>query len=316
MSATLETPAAETPAAESAASRLQAVAAAVRLSFTWFGTRKTLTADQKAEAAEPFGADMPFLSAAKKLIDTKHPLYRAVTAVRHQAIAYWKNESLPYPEPGVRLVKRERIAVFDERMNSFRRELAVAAEQLDEHFESLKSTARDRLGRLFTASDYPATLVGLFELSWDFPNVQPPDYLQRLNPELYREECRRVQSRFDEALRLAEEAFAQELSRLVGHLTERLAGEEDGRPKIFRDSAVGNLLEFFDRFRALNVHGNEQLDALVAQCRRIIGGIEPRELRESTSLREHIAARLGSVESALDSLLVDRPRRRIVRAPR
>ena len=55
----------------------------------------------------------------------------------------------------------------------------------------------------------------------------------------------------------------EELSRLVGHLSERLAGAEDGRPKVFRDSAVGNLREFFERFKALNVGSSAELDRLV-----------------------------------------------------
>ena len=45
--------------------------------------------------------------------------------------------------------------------------------------------------------------------------VEPPSYLQQLNPQLYEEECRRVQSRFDEAVRLAEEAFTAELAKLL-----------------------------------------------------------------------------------------------------
>ena len=61
-------------------------------------------------------------------------------------------------------------------------------------------------------------------------------------------------ARFEEAVRLAEQAFTEEFARLVAHLTERLSGVgEDGKPKVFRDSAVDNLAEFFDRFRALNV---------------------------------------------------------------
>ena len=39
--------------------------AAMRLSFTWFGVRKSLTAAQRAEAAEAFGADGDVLSAGK-----------------------------------------------------------------------------------------------------------------------------------------------------------------------------------------------------------------------------------------------------------
>src|SRR5690242_11374510 len=87
-----------------AVQRLRTTMAAVRVSFTWFGVRKSLSADQKARAAEAFDAEGQFLSAAKKLLDTKHQAFRAVTAVRGKIESYWKSQSLPFPEPGVRLI--------------------------------------------------------------------------------------------------------------------------------------------------------------------------------------------------------------------
>src|ERR1700722_4945230 len=83
--------------ANSAARRLRTVMAAVRLSFTWFGVRKSLSAEQKAEAADSFGAEGAYLSAAKKLLDTKHPAFKAVTGVRGRAISLWRGLSQPYP---------------------------------------------------------------------------------------------------------------------------------------------------------------------------------------------------------------------------
>jgi hypothetical protein len=56
--------------------------AAVRVSFTWLGTRKTLTPEQRAEAAQPFDAIGQYLSAGKKLLDTSHPAFKAVTAIK------------------------------------------------------------------------------------------------------------------------------------------------------------------------------------------------------------------------------------------
>ena len=37
--------------------RLRTSFAAVRIAFTWLGTRKTLSTEQKAQAAETFGAE-------------------------------------------------------------------------------------------------------------------------------------------------------------------------------------------------------------------------------------------------------------------
>src|SRR5918996_4117062 len=103
MSTLLDEPDART--SSSSVQRLRATTAAVRLSFVWFGTRKTLTSEQKAQAAETFGAEGQFLSAGKKLIDTKHPAFKAVTGIRSRTVSYWKGVSLPYPEPGIRLIR-------------------------------------------------------------------------------------------------------------------------------------------------------------------------------------------------------------------
>src|SRR3954463_8390682 len=86
------------------AERLRQSFAAVRVSFTWLGVRKSLSADQKAQAAESFGAEGQYLTAAKKLIDTSHEAFQQVTAVRNRIVCFWKGMSLPYPEQGIRLV--------------------------------------------------------------------------------------------------------------------------------------------------------------------------------------------------------------------
>ena len=300
----------------SPADSLRTTMAAVRVCISWFGTRKSLTTEQKAEAAEPFNAEAKFLSAGKKLLDISHPAFKAVTAVRGKVIAYWRSLSLPYPEPGIRLIRQQKIDAFAAQMREFQEELTEAVETLDRRYSELKAIARQRLGSLYNSSDYPASLVGLFDISFDFPSVEPPTYLQQLNPDLYEQECQRVQSRFDEAVRLAEEAFTAELAKLVSHLTERLSGQEDGKSKIFRDSAVENLTEFFQRFRQLNVRSSDQLDNLVADAQRVIRGVDPQDLRDNSGLRQHVATEMSAVQSVLDGMLVDRPRRNILRNPK
>jgi hypothetical protein len=298
---------------ETPAQRLQFTTAAVRVSFTWLGVRKTLTPEQKSQAAESFGAEGEFLSAGKKLLDTKHPAFKAVTAIRGKVVQCWKGNTLPYPEPGVRLIHQDKIPGFNQQMVDFKVELEQAAFRLDEHYGELKAAAERRLGSLFNPADYPATLQGLFDLAWEFPNVQPADYLLQLNPAIYEQEKARVAARFEEAVRLAEQAFVTEFAKLVSHLTERLSTSPEGEHKIFRDSAIANLTEFFDRFREMNVNSSPQLDELVNQAQRVIHGVQPQDLRDNGSLRQHITTSLAGVQASLDGMLVDRPRRRIVR---
>ncbi len=311
MTTLLESPIARNQAAPS--DRLRATMAAVRVMFTWLGARKTLTQEQKSQAADTFGAERAYLSAGKKLLDTSHPAFKAVTAVRHRVIAFWKGISLPYPESGIRLIRQDDISSFTVQMTSLKAELDEAVIYLDARYDELKAAARRRLGSLFNGGDYPATLRGWFDVSYDFPSVEPPEYLRQLSPQLYQQEASRVAARFDEAVQLAEQAFTEELSKLISHLTERLSGTDDGKPKVFRDSVVENLREFFDRFRHLNIRSDEQLDDLVVQAQRVIRGVEPQQLRDNQVVRQQVASQLSGVQSVLDGLLIDRPRRNILR---
>ena len=52
---------------------------------------------------------------------------------------------------------------------------------------------------------------------------------------------------------------------------------------------------------------------LVTDAQRIIRGIEPQQLRTDAGLRQHVAMELSRVQSVLDGMLVDRPRRNILR---
>jgi hypothetical protein len=238
-----------------------------------------------------------------------------VTAIRGRVLAYWRGRTLPFTEPGIRLLRQEEIESFDQAMTDFRTELEDAVASLDEHYAELKASAAERLGRLYSEADYPASLRGWFYVSWDFPSIEPPNYLRQLSPRLFEEECRRITSRFDEAVQLAEQAFAEEFGKLVSHLADRLNGAE-GQKKIFRDSAVTNLVEFFERFRTLNIHSSEDLDALVQRAQRAVQGVEPDDLRADDRLRRNLAQSMSQIQSGLDQLLVDQPRRRILRGPR
>ena len=199
-------------------------------------------------------------------------------------------------------------------MQTYRERLQEAARELASQYDTIKSEAQRRLGTLFNASDYPTTLDGLFDLEVSYPTIEPPGYLMALQPEVFQQEQARVRERFESAVELAEQAFATELQRLTAHLAERLTGLHDGQPKVFRDSAVENLREFFERFRRLNIRSSPELDALVEQAQQTINGIEPQTLRDSNRLRQMVegTSTLPLCRSLPREPLVVRDRTRLV----
>jgi hypothetical protein len=297
----------------SAANRLRTTTPAVRLAFTWLGVRKTLAPEQRTTAARAFHADRELLTASKLILDTKNSAYRAVAAVRSEASSYWRTVTLPFPEAGIRLLPLSSLGTFASTMQTYRERLQEAARELSSQYDQIKSEAQRRLGTLFNATDYPTTLDGLFDMEWSVVPIEPPNYLMALHPEVYQQEQARVRERFESAVELAEQAFATELQRLTAHLAERLTGLHDGQPKVFRDSAVENLRDFFERFRRLNIRSSPELDALVEQAQQTIMGVEPQTLRDSNRLRQMVARDFERIQARVGEMLVDRPRRNILR---
>jgi hypothetical protein len=298
----------------SPAQRLRRTAAAVRVMMRWWGVHRALSTQQKEEVSAGYAADARFLTAGKKIIDVRHEAYRKLTSIRTRIANYWRGLTLPYVEPGVRLIRQADLEAFVHSMEGFREELTQAEADLNAVYDEVIADAQRRLGRLFNAGDYPPEVRGLFGLEWDFPATEPPSYLMRINPEIYEQERQRVAARFEEAVRLAEQAFATEFSRLLSHLTERLSSGEDGEQKIFRDSAVANLRDFFGRFANLNVRSNPELDALVEQAQKLVQGVTPQDLRDNDTLRQRIAAQMAVVQSQVEGMMVNAPRRRIIRS--
>lgn len=313
MSTVVETPTPTDQDLSTLARGLQNEMGAVSISFTWFGVTKMLSEAQKDRAANVFDADKELLSAQKKLIDTKNPLYRACTKIKSQATRYWQDVTMPYPQSGIRLIRREDVTKFDTQMEEYRRQLDTAAAILATHYVSLKESAQEKLGDLFDANDYPASLENQFAIKWSYPSVEPPNYLMSFNPALYRQEQQRIQQQFENAIEMAEEAFCAELNGLVEHLVETLRDNPDGSKKTFRSATVENFQKFYNEFSKFNVRENSQLDRLVRQARDTVAGVDPDALRKDNNLRVNVSQQMQAVRAELSALVAEAPRRRVRR---
>ncbi len=74
-----------------------------------------------------------------------------MTAIRSRIISYWKGITLPYPEPGIRLIRRLTLIRAQCSLTTLKADLAESVEQLEEHYAELKRQARERLGSLFNS---------------------------------------------------------------------------------------------------------------------------------------------------------------------
>jgi hypothetical protein len=207
------------------------------------------------------------------------------------------------------LLRLEDVEAFNRQMVAYADDLREAAAGLEHRFDELKAQAARALGALFDPADYPATLLGIFAVSWDFPNLEPPQNLTWLSPGVHQSEEFRVQGQFEVAVRLAEQGFRDEFARLVSHLCERISsGHQGGPPRVFRDAVVDNLVEFLARYRRFHLRSDAQLDEMVDLVQRTLQAVTPQRLRDQPGLRARVAAQLSWVRAALEAIPDQGPR--------
>lgn len=303
-----------------ASRHLQSDWGAVKLCFEgWPGTSAAVREDKKAVMAESVGAKK--ISASVPKFDTKAPAYKALVALKGRIKALWESSTLDWVEDGVRLIRQDRVEDFNSKTAGLMAELDEARRAFAEVYPELVEQAEADNGDLFDRTKYLASFDGAYTFTLDYPSLNPPAWLQSFNPNLYAEQSARIAARFDAAVSMAEEAFAEELFKAVNTLQTKLQGLDDGTEKRLHATAVDNLREFFERFRSLNLHSSAELDRVVAQAEEVLSGrnllggqpLSKDELRDSASLRADVRTRLSAVSASLEGMLTAAPRRSLNR---
>ena len=290
------------------AQKLRITTVPSRVRFAWLGVDKALAPDLRDRAARGLVADPASIAATKKLVDTRHPAFRAVTAVRGRIVSDWRALSLPFPERGIRLLRLEDVEYFRRLIDARSRELRDAANALEARFDELKADAARRLGTLYDPDDYPPSLLHSFSVHLDFPNPEPPPHLAWFSPGEHQTEEFAVDARFEEAARMAELALLGEFAVAVAGLAEQLAGlEGGGAPRPFRDAAVAELQAAIGRHRRFDLRLDSRLDEIVGLVGLTLEGVTPQRLRDRAELKRTVAARLSWARASLAPMVGDPP---------
>jgi hypothetical protein len=81
----------------------------------------------------------------------------------------------------------------------------------------------------------------------------------------------------EETRELATVALREEFAEIVRHMVERLSGEQDGKPKKFKNSIMEKMGEFLESFGDRNLFDDDKLAELVDQTRDVVSGLSTEE---------------------------------------
>lgn len=294
---------------------IQKEAICLNLKFGRLGTRRKIRTSQIQTDADP-----EMVHVSKDILESDQ--LKQVIRYRSSVIKNYLNaRCLPSPfRSGVYLIKLTMIEDVMKKMKEFEAQDWINVQIFLEFYERVYAQRHDsdsdfaqKLGTLYNAQDYPhpSKVKDAFTMQVQLWELSTPGSLRTIDRALYEREAAKMQNVWKEAQAQITQVLLTEFRDMTARMAERLQSAPDGKPKVFRDSLVGNLQEWLDLFEKRDLSNDEQLMGFVNQARAMVNGLKPDAIRETTELREEIAQEMQKITNQLDQAIVERPGRRI-----
>jgi hypothetical protein len=283
---------------------------AVCLSLTvgCLGTRRKIPA-----TSVQVEADRDMLHVSKAILESKE--LDAIKTLDGELRTWLGKRALPSPfRRGTYLIPLDLVEQVDGRIGEYQEKRQKLVEGFLAAYDAAVANAKQRLNGLFDATDYPGAdkVRAAFYVDPRYLAFGVPAKLESIRRDLFEREKAKAQAQWKEASEEVRQALRLGLADLVDHMVGRLQGNGEGKPKVFRDTMVQNLTEFLDLFQARNVTDDDQLRQLVNRCKTVLDGVDANALRASDAIRIKVRDGMAQVQTVLDTMVVDRPARRIV----
>lgn len=160
------------------------------------------------------------------------------------------------------------------------------------------------LGPLFNELDYPT--AGKVAQSFDIqrrwialgiPEGLPAELRQQAEDEL-KADLRNAAEEIKASMRAG-------LLDLLEHARDVMITQPGSKPKVIKDSCIGNVLQFCEVFSLRNTQADDQLADLVRQCQETLIGIDPEKCRKDINMRADAARQFAEIASKVDSMITE-----------
>lgn len=290
------------------------------ISASKFSTRRTVRkGDVKVDSTvsgEVDDIDQDVVTVAKSLLDS--PELRAIAGHDHYTKRWVRMNSVPSPllRAGAFLVSVDALAEVYEYLEARKIERVELIAAFAAAYPGLVKAARESLGPLFDATEYPAAaaITSQFDLEWQVVEMGTPDNkLRAISRALFEKERDKAEKVWSNAVGQINAMLAEGMAKVVEHLSEKLGGGDE-KPKRLRESAVARVMEFLDTFDKRNLTRNADLAGLVAQGRMLLSGVSAKDLKDDDKLRARVSKGFAEINAGLSKMMEDRPARAITLA--
>ena len=213
---------------------------------------------------------------------------------------------------GVYLVPVQSVDKVNTMLTEAQLELSALVDTLLDVYHLRIQEDRVALGPRFKSKHYPShdDLREAFSISWRFLSIGVSDQLESISSKVYAAEQERVKEQCKAVCDEIKSTLRGAALSLVATMHEKLSGfDEKGKPLIFRDSLVNNLLTFLNNFEVRNVMQDDELSATLGQMRSLLSGVTPDALRTQEGLRSAVGEQVGAIKDKLSGLMTSAKRK-------
>lgn len=254
-------------------------------------------------------ADKRLIRVSKKLLDAAElkAIRRFDSQLRHSLYEI----CLPY-DIGIHLVPYQAVDVVEEMLLKAEAERPALVEAFLSVYPQLCRQISQRLRTLYNPADYPPVeyVRSKFTFTWKYLSFGTPGELREISTSIFAREREKTAQKMAEAMIEIQQVLRTTLAQMVEHLRERLTTDEEGKPKLLRESAIQKLKEFLSSFDFRNVTDDRELTEQVNRARALLDGVDTEAVRNIDTLRERIRAGMTEIGAQLDTMIIDRPKRK------
>ena len=257
-------------------------------------------------------ADLKWVSATKRILDSD--CHRKVAARDRELRAYLKVHALPSPlKSGMFLLPIGLVEDVSVKIEEFEQERAELVEEFADEYDAVIEAARERLGSLFNAEDYPPVNVARasFTCQWQLLAFSVPGKLKEVSHAIWKKEQAKAEAHWREVSVEVQRALRESFRDLIGHMADRLTPDGGGERRVFKTASVTKVVEFLELFNKRNVIGDDELATLVDQARDVLDGVDPNDLRTDDELRDAVQVEFAGMKAKLEDMVGNIPKRRI-----
>jgi hypothetical protein len=276
----------------------------LQLSLARMGDKRGVSSDEIE-----VDADKDLVKVRKVIF--KSASFDAIKSLDSEIRRYVRSQCFPY-DAGLHLAALKMEPIITERLTNYLNRRVALVDTFAVVFPTLGQVAKDHLRKLHREEDYDFDDIrDQFSMGWQYLMLTTPTSMESINSERFKQEQRKMQARWSEALDDARLLLRETCLNLVSHLRTSLESDAYGAPKRLATSTVRNLQEFFENFNLRDITNDTELSQLVESGKRLVTGIDAESLRTMDGLRLRVKSELNEIEQAVTSTLMVAPTRRI-----